>query len=400
MAKPSPLDRLGRVAPILRGLLAESTSDDDFPQQPPILNSFTDAKSLVFAAKGKPIPPSFENIRSEPLRLKALSDNESDQTLVARIAESLADYEREHNAKPELICLPKLAVFHATQPSAAPGHDPRLVGRTAVVTGAAGAIGYGICHELLERGCHVAITDLPGKKLDDFVAEFRADCGSVTRSTPESDRILGIGMDVTDAASVARSFAEISAKWGGVDIVVINAGIALTGPLAEIDLEAFRKLERVNVEGTLLALAEAARHFARQNIGGDVILISTKNVFAPGAGFGAYSATKAAAHQLARIASLEFAPMRVRVNMVSPDAVFSGGNHRSGLWAAVGPSRMKARGLDEKGLAEYYRNRNLLKAKVTAKHVARAVLFFALRETPTTGACIPVDGGLPDAAPR
>ena len=185
-----------------------------------------------------------------------------------------------------------------------------------------------------------------------------------------------------------------------MDIVVINAGIALTGPLVGIDLEAFRRLERVNVEGSLLVLAEVGRHFARQNIGGDVILISTKNVFAPGAGFGAYSATKAAAHQLARIASLEFAPLNVRVNMVAPDAVFSGGAHKSGLWAEVGPGRMKARGLDEKGLEEYYRNRNLLKARVTAEHVANAVLFFATRQTPTTGACIPVDGGLPDATPR
>ena len=83
-------------------------------------------------------------------------------------------------------------------------------------------------------------------------------------------------------------------------------------------------------------------------------------MFAPGAQFGAYSATKAASHQLARIASLELAPHDIRVNMVAPDAVFSDGKRKSGLWAEVGPSRMKARGLDEKGLEEYYRSRNLL----------------------------------------
>jgi len=90
----------------------------------------------------------------------------------------------------------------------------------------------------------------------------------------------------------------------------------------------------------------------------------------------------------------------VRVNMVAPDAVFSHGARRSGLWAEVGPDRMRARGLDEAGLEEYYRSRNLLKARITADHVARAVLFFATRQTPTTGATIPVDGGLPDATPR
>ena len=87
--------------------------------------------------------------------------------------------------------------------------------------------------------------------------------------------------------------------------------------------------------------------------------------------------------------------------MVSPDAVFSDdAGRKSGLWQEVGPDRMKARGLDEKGLEEYYRNRNLLKARVTAEHCANAVLFFATRQTPTTGATIPVDGGLPDATPR
>jgi NAD(P)-dependent dehydrogenase (short-subunit alcohol dehydrogenase family) len=147
-------------------------------------------------------------------------------------------------------------------------------------------------------------------------------------------------------------------------------------------------------------MAEAARHLKLQGTGGDIVLVSTKNVFAPGAKFGAYSATKAAAHQLARIASLELAEIDVRVNMVATDAVFSHGARKSGLWAAVGPDRMRARGLDEAGLEEYYRSRNLLKARITAEHVGRAVVYFATRQTPTTGATLPVDGGLPDATPR
>ena len=374
MAKTSQLDAIARVAPVLRGLLAEPTGDEDQPFRPVILKSL--------AAKKK----SRRALQLDPPR-----SNESDEELRSRLAASLQNYKTKHKARPEIVSLPNVATFQIVKPTAASGHDARLVGRMAVVTGAAGAIGYGICRGLLEHGCHVAITDLPGEKLDSFVAEFQK---------RDAARVIGVPMDVADPASVARGFAEVSANWGGVDIVVINAGIATTGALSELDLEMFRRLERVNVEGTLLVLAEAGRHFARQNTGGDVILISSKNVFAPGAGFGAYSATKAAAHQLARIASLEFAPLNVRVNMVAPDAVFSGGAHKSGLWAKVGPGRMKARGLDEKGLEEYYRNRNLLKARVTAEHVANAVLFFATRQTPTTGACIPVDGGLPDATPR
>jgi NAD(P)-dependent dehydrogenase (short-subunit alcohol dehydrogenase family) len=380
-----------RVAPILRGLLAQPTGDDDHPHLPAILKSHADTDALAFAATCQCPPLALKNVRTAPLRLEPLRGDEPDEELRTRLASACATYKAENRANPEIILLPDVAVFQVVPPAPTPGSDPRLAGRVAVVTGAAGAIGYGICRGLLQHGCHVAITDLAGEKLDQFVAEFQAG---------DPARTVAVPMDVTDPASVARAFAQVVAHWGGVDIVVLNAGIALASPLVEIELEAYRRLERVNSEGTLLVLAEAGRQFARQNLGGDVVLVSTKNVFAPGAGFGAYSATKAAAHQLARIASLEFAPLHVRVNMVAPDAVFSGGTHKSGLWAEVGPGRMKARGLDEKGLEEYYRNRNLLKAKVTAEHVANAVLFFALRQTPTTGACIPVDGGLPDATPR
>lgn len=159
-------------------------------------------------------------------------------------------------------------------------------------------------------------------------------------------------------------------------------------------------LEKVNVDGTLIVLAEAGRRLIEQGTGGDIVIMSTKNVPSPSAGFGAYSCTKAACHQLGRIASLEFAEYDIRVNMVAPDAVFSEGKYKSGLWELVGENRMKARGISEDELHEYYRNRNLLKAAVTGRHVANAVLFFVTRQTPTTGGTIPVDGGLPDATPR
>ncbi len=261
----------------------------------------------------------------------------------------------------------------------------------ALVTGAAGAIGSGICQALLEQGCHVAATDLPGENLTSLARELSSNFGP---------RVIGVPLDVTDAESVSEAFRTISGEWGGVDLVIVNAGVAHVASLEEMKLEAFRKLERVNSEGTLLILAAAGRLFREQGTGGDIVLISTKNVFAPGAMFGAYSATKCAAHQLARIASLEFAPIDVRVNMVAPDAVFSSGDRKSGLWAEVGPDRMRSKGLTAAELEEHYRNRNLLKAHISARHVANAVLFFATRQTPTTGATIPVDGGLPDATPR
>jgi rhamnose utilization protein RhaD (predicted bifunctional aldolase and dehydrogenase)/NAD(P)-dependent dehydrogenase (short-subunit alcohol dehydrogenase family) len=281
--------------------------------------------------------------------------------------------------------------YHVLQHAKLAGDAGALRGRVALVTGAAGAIGAGVCRGLLAQEAQVLVTDLPGDPLDSLVEDLASSYGP---------QVAGVPLDVTDAASVSAGFEAAARQWGGVDLLIINAGIAHVAPLTAMDLEAFRRLERVNVEGTLLLLAEAGRHFATQGTGGDIVLVSTKNVFAPGAGFGAYSATKAASHQLGRIASLELADLDVRVNMVSPDAVFGDAARKSGLWKAVGPDRMRARGLDEAGLEEYYRTRNLLKARVTAEHVANAVLFFATRQTPTTGATIPVDGGLPDATPR
>ncbi|MDO9464195.1 MAG: SDR family oxidoreductase [bacterium] len=261
----------------------------------------------------------------------------------------------------------------------------------ALLTGAAGAIGSGICRRLLENGCRVAATDLPGKRLDDFVSEFKKSAG---------DYIIGVPLDVTDKESVTDGFNSVIREWGGIDIVLVNAGIPLISSIMEMNLNDFRRLEKVNVEGTLLTLAEAGRHMCLQGTGGDIVLTSTKNVFSPGARFGAYSATKAASHQLARIASLELAEFGIRVNMVAPDAVFSDGECKSGLWKKIGPDRMRHKGIDEKELHEHYRQRNLLKTTITAQHVANAVLFFVTRQTPTTGATIPVDGGLPDATPR
>jgi NAD(P)-dependent dehydrogenase (short-subunit alcohol dehydrogenase family) len=302
----------------------------------------------------------------------------------------LAEPMAEHGAKPKSVHIGGMGVLRVRQ---LPVKEPQLPleNKVALVTGAAGAIGYGICRGLLENGCYLAATDLPGERLDSFAADLKKMWG---------DRVIGVPLDVTDKASVGRGFEKTVQTWGGIDIVVVNAGIPLVSYLKDTDIDAFRKLEKVNVEGALLTLTEAARLFVLQGTGGDIIIISTKNVPSPGAGFGAYSATKAACHQLGRIASLELAQYGVRVNMVAPDAVFSEGRYKSGLWEEIGPSRMKARGLDEKQLQEYYRNRNLLKIRVTGRHVANAVLFFATRQTPTTGVTIPVDGGLPDATPR
>ena len=388
------MSNFAKIAPIVRGLLAEPTDNPDMPYEPIILKSLTSKEAIDFAgnaknAESQRYPAPLTKSKNPPLFLDALDENVAAEEIRKKVGADISDYSARHNSKPDIVCLRELGILYVDQKvddSNLPLHN-----KVALVTGAAGAIGYGICCGLLENGCHLAATDLPGEKLDNFTADLRQTAG---------DCVKGIPIDVTDEESVVRGIESVSLTWGGIDIVVINAGIPLVKFLKDIDLNDFRRLEKVNVEGTLLTLREIAKHFILQGTGGDVIIVSTKNVPSPGAGFGAYSATKAACHQLGRLASLEFAQYGVRVNMVAPDGVFSEGKYKSGLWAEVGPDRMRARGLDEKGLQEYYQNRNLLKAKITGRHVSNAVLFFATRQTPTTGVTIPVDGGLPDATPR
>jgi len=269
--------------------------------------------------------------------------------------------------------------------------DRVLSGKVAVVTGAAGAIGYGICEVLLENGATLVATDLAGEKLDAFAKDLDA---------LAPGQSIGLPMDVTSPEAVGAALDEIYAKFGRLDVMIHNAGIAYVSKIVDMDVARFQLLEKVNVDGTLVVLKETGTRMIEKAAGGDIVIMSTKNVPSPSAGFGAYSATKAACHQLGRIASVEFAPHDIRVNMIAPDAVFSEGKYKSGLWDLVGEDRMKSRGVSEAELHEYYRNRNLLKASVTGRHVGNAVLYFVSRQSPTTGATIPVDGGLPDATPR
>ena len=397
---------LVRIAPVVRGLLAEPTGNDDLPHAPVLLRCSADVDAARTGGHGRPCPyDSDDGGRAGTgdggagdtgdrgalaMAIDALKPFDDCDAFRGRLAEAVAAFASKHGGKPTRFVCPGVGTLTVEQ-AAQPGSERLLAGRVAVVTGAAGAIGYAVCLKLLAHGCSVAATDLAGDRLDGLVADLE-------KAAP--GRVIGVPLDVTDRAPVAAGFGAVVEAWGGVDIVVHNAGIAHVARIAEMDLEAFRRLERVNVDGTLLVLAEAGDLLARQGTGGDIVIMSTKNVPSPSAGFGAYSATKAACHQLGRIASIEMAPLGVRVNMVAPDAVFAEGAYKSGLWQEVGTDRMKARGLDEEGLHEYYRQRNLLKARVTGRHVANAVFYFVSRQSPTTGATIPVDGGLPDATPR
>lgn len=266
---------------------------------------------------------------------------------------------------------------------------PALARKVALITGGAGAIGVGVARRLLDQGCAVVLADRDAEAL------ARAEAALGKRNT-----LMTLSMDVTQAASVQAAFDRTAETWGGVDIVIPNAGIAHSAPITRLEVSDFERVMDVNAHGVFLTVRAAARHLIAQGTGGHIVIISSKNVFAPGEEFAAYSASKAAAHQIGRVAALELAPHQIRVNMVNPDAVFAQDGIPSGLWEAVGPDRARARGLTADQLPDFYRQRNLLKAEITGEHVGNAVVFFVTNQTPTTGASLPVDGGVAGAFPR
>jgi rhamnose utilization protein RhaD (predicted bifunctional aldolase and dehydrogenase)/NAD(P)-dependent dehydrogenase (short-subunit alcohol dehydrogenase family) len=267
-----------------------------------------------------------------------------------------------------------------------------LQGQIALITGGGGAIGCGIADRLLAAGAAVVLSDIDESRLQKVCV--------VLKDRHPTGEIESILFDVTDYLSVTSAYEEISQRLGGIDIVVPNAGIAHVARIEDLEPDKLDQVIDVNFKGTFNTIKAAIPVFKRQGTGGNVVVISSKNVLDPGAAFGAYSASKAGAHQIAKIAALELAPFNVRVNMINPDAVFGDEKISSKLWDLIGPDRMKSRGVDYEGLQEYYRNRNLLKAEVLAEHVGNAVVFFASNQTPTTGASLPVDGGIPAAFPR
>jgi len=283
--------------------------------------------------------------------------------------------------------------FFALEQAKLGSSRPRPIeNQVVVISGGAGAIGSAVAEVCAEAGGYVAVTD---------VEESRArQTAERVEATTEKGRAIGLRMDVTDDESVKGALSSIARHFGGIDVVVPNAGIAHVAPIDELTTNEFRRVMEVNTIGYLRLLREGGRILKEQGLGGNIVVVSSKNVFAPGAQFGAYSASKAAGHQLGRVAALELAPYGVRVNMINPDAIFGDDKTPSGLWAAVGAQRAKSKGIPKEELAEYYRNRNLLRAEVTGRHVGHAVVFFASNAIPTTGASLPIDGGLPEAFPR
>ncbi len=267
--------------------------------------------------------------------------------------------------------------------------EAELAREIGVITGAAGGIGQALARHLVQRGATVLLTDLDQRPVVKLAEEL-------------NDRMrrrcaVGTAMDVTKEASVARAFDTLLCAFGGLDFLVSNAGIAHVAAVERLRLVDWERSLSVNATGHFLVARAAVRLLRRQQLGGSLVFIASKNVLAPGQDFGAYSAAKAAETQLARVLAIENGSVGIRVNVVNPDGVFDG----SGLWKTIGTARAKSHGVRPEALPAYYQRRNLLNARVLPEDVAEAVAFFVSRRSAkTTGCILTVDGGLREAFPR
>ena len=268
--------------------------------------------------------------------------------------------------------------------------EKELARRVALVTGGASGIGRAVARRLAREGAHVVVTDLDATGARRVAEEAAADAGPA--------RPLGLGMDVTSEASVEAAVDATVHAYGGLDIVVSNAGIAHGAAIDRMALADWERSFAVNATGHFLVTRAALRVMKAQGLGGSFVFVATKNVMSPGKDFAAYSASKAAEAQLAKVAALEGGPHGIRVNLVNPDAVF----RDSGLWSPeVRAERARAQGIGVDEIEEFYRKRNLLGVPVLPEDVAEAVLFLASdRAAKTTGCTLTIDGGVRDAFPR
>jgi rhamnulose-1-phosphate aldolase/alcohol dehydrogenase len=258
-----------------------------------------------------------------------------------------------------------------------------LAGRVALVTGGAGGIGRAIAARLMSEGACVVLADIDAQSLEAAVAEFGEKFGK--------DVVSGVPVDVTDEDKVDAAFHETVLAFGGLDIVVANAGIASAAAFEETSLELWNRNIAILATGYFLSARGGYRIMKDQGLGGSIVFIASKNALAASPGASAYCTAKAAEVHLARCLALEGAPLGIRANTVNPDAVLRGSKIWQGEWRA---QRAASNKVSEDDLEEVYRQRSLLKRSVYPEDIAEAVYYFASDlSSKSTGNILNVDAG-------
>ncbi|WP_343310870.1 bifunctional aldolase/short-chain dehydrogenase [Bacillus atrophaeus] len=262
--------------------------------------------------------------------------------------------------------------------------------KVAFVTGGAGGIGSAACRRFVSEGAHVVVADLNVEGAQRIAGEINKTYGE--------GRAIAVKMDVTKEEEVQQAFEQTALTYGGVDIIVNNAGLATSSPLEETTLKEWNL--NINVLGTgyFLVAREAFKQMKQQNAGGNMVFVGSKNSVYAGKNAAAYSSVKALETHLARCIAAEGGEHGIRVNSVLPDAVLQG----SAIWGSSWrEERAAAYGIEPDQLEEHYRKRTTLLVNIYPKDIAESIAFLASSKAEkTTGCMITVDGGVPAAFTR
>jgi NAD(P)-dependent dehydrogenase (short-subunit alcohol dehydrogenase family) len=265
-----------------------------------------------------------------------------------------------------------------------------LSGRIALITGSAGGIGKAIAKKFAEEGACVVLNDINQGRLDDAVQEFE--------KTFSGDAVTSTLLDVSNESSIEKAFADSVLAFGGVDIIINNAGISISKPITEHTADDWDKLYDILVKGQFLVSKKGIEIMRKQDLGGDIVNVVSKNSIVAGPNNAGYGSAKAAQAHLTRLLAAELGADKIRVNSVNPDAVISDSNIWSGGWAE---GRAKAYGISVEELPAYYAKRTLLNETILPEDIANACFAFVgglLNKS--TGNILNVDGGIANAFAR
>lgn len=259
-----------------------------------------------------------------------------------------------------------------------------LTGRVALITGSSGGIGKAIARKFAEEGACVMLTDINQDRLDASLAQFRSLFGS--------DAVSSTIMDVMSEPDIERAIARVSLTFGGVDLVVNNAGISISKPLTEHTVEDWDRLYDILARGQFLVTKSAVLVMRRQGFGGDIINVASKNAVVAGPNNIGYGSAKAAQAHMSRLMAAELGADKIRVNTINPDAVIADSNIWAGGWAE---GRARAYGISVEELPAFYAKRTLLNQVILPEDIANACFAFAGGLlSKSTGNALNVDGGV------
>lgn len=265
-----------------------------------------------------------------------------------------------------------------------------LTGKIAIVTGSGGGIGKAIAHKFMEEGGCVVVTDINDERLKKTGEEFEKSFGK--------DSFITVHLNVAQHKEIVQCMEHTSLAFGGVDIIINNAGLSISKSLTETTLEDWDTLQNILVKGQFMMSQAGADILKKQEMGGDIVNIVSKNALVSGPNNVGYGTAKAAQLHMSRLLAAELGKDRIRVNVVNPDAVIQGSNIWAGGWAE---GRAKAYGISVEDLPAYYASRTLLNETILPEDVANAVFVFVnglLNKS--TGNVLNVDGGVAAAFVR